>query len=234
MDRALVGQGDCLLFAAAQVPKKEPTTAPSCATGEPMLCGSRVRARALEREDLVDIVRWFNDPALRALLSRSSPLSMAEEERWFEALLKSTTEVIFVIDTMPTPRLPARRIGCCGLHRIDWRNRGCVVGILLGESTDRGQGLGSEAMRLLVDHAVFDLGLQRVELEVYADNEPARRCYERLGFVVEGVRRQATFKGGAFKDNVVMSVLAHEWASSKPPATGDASPAGGRGRPRRR
>ena len=187
-----------------------------------MLPGRTVRLRALEREDLKDVVRWFNDPELRALIARSSPLSMAEEERWFDGLLKSTTELVLVIETQPTTKAVARSIGVCGLHRIDWKNRNCVVGILIGAVADRGQGHGTDAMRCLVDHAVVDLGLHRVELEVYSDNTRARRSYEKLGFVVEGVRRQAAFKGGAFKDNVVMSVLAPEWRAH-PPRTPKAS-----------
>jgi RimJ/RimL family protein N-acetyltransferase len=194
-----------------------------------MLPGRTTRLRALEREDLKDVVRWFNDPDTRALLARSSPLSLAEEERWFEGLLKSTTEVVFVIETLPAPDGAARAIGLCGLHRIDWRNRNCITGIVVGEVAFRGYGHGTDAMRCLVDHAVLDLGLHRVELEVYADNAPARRSYEKLGFVVEGVRRHATFKGGVFKDNVVMSVLASQWRAgssrARPaPATAPASP----------
>jgi RimJ/RimL family protein N-acetyltransferase len=176
-----------------------------------MLIGRSVRLRALERADLPDVVRWFNDPEVRALVARSSPLSLAEEERWFEAQLKSTEGVVFAIETPPAKMAPARSIGCCGLQRIDWRNRHADLGIMIGAVADRGRGYGSDAVRCLVDHALLDLGLHRVELEVYADNLPARRCYERLGFVLEGVRRQATWKGGTFKDNVVMAVLATEW-----------------------
>jgi RimJ/RimL family protein N-acetyltransferase len=184
-----------------------------------MLPGRTVRLRALERDDLKDVVRWFNDPAVRALVARSTPMSMAEEERWFDGLLKSTTEAVFVIETLPSTKNAARSIGLCGMNRIDWKNRNCVVGIMIGDTADRGVGHGTDAMRCLVDHAVLDLGLHRVELEVYVDNAPARRSYEKLGFVVEGVRRQAMFKGGVFKDNVVMSVLAPEWRAASPTPT---------------
>jgi RimJ/RimL family protein N-acetyltransferase len=180
-----------------------------------MLPGRTVTLRALERADLPAVVRWFNDPDVRALVARSSPLSLAEEERAFEALLKSTTEVLLAIETSSTPRSPPRLIGVCGLNRIDWKHRNCVAGIVIGAEADRGRGYGSDAMRCLVDHAVLDLGLHRVELEVFSDNDRARRSYEKIGFVAEGVRRHAMFKGGVFKDNVVMSVLADEWRSAR-------------------
>ncbi len=171
-----------------------------------MLVSERVRLRSLERADLPVVVRWFNDPATRALLARSSPLSLAEEERWFEALLRTTTEVVFAIEdiTTSTPRL----IGSCGISRIDWRSRNAALGLVIGAVDDRGHGFGTEAMTTLVRHCVKDLGLYRVELEVISDNAAALASYARVGFVVEGTRRGALFKDGHFVDLVLMSMLA--------------------------
>lgn len=87
----------------------------------------------------------------------------------------------------------------------------------------RGRGLGSEATRLIVGHAFEQVGPHRVQLEVYADNPRARRVYEKAGFVVEGIRREAALRGGAWVDDVLMAVLDHEWAAH-------GSGAGGRGR----
>ncbi|MDP2340450.1 MAG: GNAT family protein [Deltaproteobacteria bacterium] len=180
-----------------------------------MLIGERVQLRAIERADLPTFVRWMNDPHTRSLIARSSPLSMAEEERWFDALLKSTTDVVFVIETRGPPG-KARLIGTCGMHKIDWKNRNCAVGIVVGDVGDRGQGYGTDAMACLVRHAFADLGLYRVELEVFPDNPAALKSYERCGFVVEGTRRSAIFKEGAFKDLVLMSVLVDDVSHQKP------------------
>ncbi len=201
-----------------------------------MLLEGTVRLRALERADLPQVVAWFNDPAVRQQIARSSPISLTEEERLYEALLKSTTDFQFLIEVLEEPDAVPRAVGLCGLHRIDWRNRGCVLGIVVGEDVDRGRGFGTAAVRALVRHAFRDLGLHRVELEVYPDNVRARRCYDKAGFVVEGVRRQATFKDGAFRDNVLMSVLAPAWLAAdvgSRPAAASTAPAGRATRRRR-
>ena len=65
----------------------------------------------------------------------------------------------------------------------------------------------------MVDHAFEVGGVHRVELEVYASNPRARAVYERAGFVVEGVRRDALLFDGAYVDAIVMAVLRHERAS---------------------
>lgn len=180
-----------------------------------MLFERGVRLRGVERADLPTLVGWVNDPETRAQIARSSPISMAEEERWFDALLKSTTDVVFLIETWPKkPREEPRRLGMCGIHKIDWKNRNCSVGIVIGEAQERGRGYGTDAMTALVRHAVADLGLQRVELEVFPDNVAALRSYERVGFQREGVRRQALFKAGALRDLVLMSILASDVLTS--------------------
>jgi RimJ/RimL family protein N-acetyltransferase len=70
----------------------------------------------------------------------------------------------------------------------------------------QGRGLGSQATRLILDHA-FAIGLHRVSLEVYAFNPRARHVYETAGFVYEGTRRDALLWDGEWTDAVVMSVL---------------------------
>lgn len=173
-----------------------------------MLIGTKVRLRGVERSDLTTLVGWVNDPATRAQIARSSPLSMAEEERWFDALLKSTTDVVFLIEVKPkSPREPGRTIGMTGIHKIDWKHRNCSVGIVIGDPKDRGHGYGTDAMAALVAHACNDLGLFRVELEVFPENKAAIASYENVGFVVEGTRRQALWKDGAYKDLILMSIL---------------------------
>jgi diamine N-acetyltransferase len=168
--------------------------------------------RAVERADLPTFVQWFNDPLIQRRLGRVEPLSFAEEERWFEALQRSKTDLAYAIvvgDDL---------VGNCGLHRIDWRHRGAQLGIVIGDDACRGQGLGSDAVGALVNHAFANLGLHRIELEVLSDNEPARRCYVRLGFVDEGVRREARYIDGRFHDLVTMRILRHEWPTASTPS----------------
>ena len=59
--------------------------------------------------------------------------------------------------------------------------------------------------------AFVELGLNRVELAVRADNRRALRSYARRGFRVEGRRRQAMRQNGHFHDMVLMSMLRDEY-----------------------
>ena len=70
----------------------------------------------------------------------------------------------------------------------------------------RGQGLGrrlaTEAIR-----AAREAGIERIELEVFASNEPAIALYQALGFATEGIKRKARKLDGSYEDNVCMALL---------------------------
>jgi putative acetyltransferase len=71
----------------------------------------------------------------------------------------------------------------------------------------QGKGVGGALMRAGLDLADNWLNLTRLELEVYADNEPAIRLYERFGFEHEGTLRQHAFRDGRYVDSYMMARL---------------------------
>jgi len=101
-----------------------------------------------------------------------------------------------------------RVVGESVLNGLDVANRSC--GFRIWISGERDKGLGTEATRLSVQHA-FERGLNRVELEAYAFNPRARHVYEKVGFVLEGAKRQALLFEGEWIDAHMMSCLASEW-----------------------
>ncbi|MCR4391267.1 MAG: GNAT family N-acetyltransferase [Candidatus Acetothermia bacterium] len=178
-----------------------------------MLYGERVRLRQIEREDIPTFVRWFNDPEVRQFLVMYEPMSRAKEERWFAAQLERRDEFLYAIEAQVDGSWV--HIGNLGLHRVDWKNRTAVFGIVLGEKAYWGQGYGSEAARVLLRFAFQELNLHRVELEVFAFNARAIRCYEKAGFRHEGTRRHAFFRDGRYHDVHVMSILREEFLAEE-------------------
>lgn len=70
-----------------------------------------------------------------------------------------------------------------------------------------GRGYGTEASRLVRDFAFEQLGLHRLSLEVLDHNPRARRVYEKCGFVVEGIRRDAQRIDGRWHDAIDMALI---------------------------
>ena len=94
------------------------------------------------------------------------------------------------------------------LSDLDVHNRSCSFRIALVGPRAFGRGYGTEATRLVLDHAFGTAGLHRVELEVYATNPRARHVYERAGFVHEGTKRGALKWDGEWVDAHILAILA--------------------------
>lgn len=73
----------------------------------------------------------------------------------------------------------------------------------------------TEAMFLLMRHAMDDLGYRRLVWKCNALNAPSRRAAERLGFVPEGVHRAHLVVKGRRRDTAWYSILAEEWPTRR-------------------
>jgi diamine N-acetyltransferase len=176
-----------------------------------MIYAERVRLRAPERSDIPRFVVWLNDPEVRAGLLVAIPFSHADEENWFDNMLKRPMEEHpLTIEVHQGEDWLA--IGNCGFFDCDWRCRSAEVGIFIGEKSLWNQGYGTEVMRLLLRHGFDTLNFNRIALRVFANNLRAIRSYEKAGFVHEGCQRQGVYRDGQYIDVLMMSVLRSEWA----------------------
>ena len=175
----------------------------------PIIRGELVYLRASERTDLPDFVRWLNDDDVGRHIARYAPLSLADEERWFERMLdaQGKTDYHFVLCLLTD----GRAIGTVGLHGIDFVNGTAEFGIAIGEKDEWNKGYGTDALRAICDFGFGQLRLERIGLEVYADNARGRRAYEKGGLVLEGTLRRAHYARGEHHDVHVMSLLRAEW-----------------------
>jgi diamine N-acetyltransferase len=71
-----------------------------------------------------------------------------------------------------------------------------------------GQGLGREALTLILDHAFGELDAHRVWLDVRPDNARARHLYAALGFEREGILRDALHTADGYASLILMAKLA--------------------------
>ena len=104
-------------------------------------------------------------------------------------------------------RATDRLVGTCAFSQLDGENGSALYHITIGEKDAWGRGYGTEATRLMLDHAFGTLGLHRIALFVFEFNERAIRAYRRCGFVVEGRARESIWRDGRWWDELAMSVL---------------------------
>jgi RimJ/RimL family protein N-acetyltransferase len=107
-------------------------------------------------------------------------------------------------------RADGRIVGTISYHRVSYgpnpRSGAWMLGIdLIPEG--RGQGLGTEAQRLLADWLFETTDANRVEASTDVDNVAEARSLEKAGFTREGVNRGAQFRAGGYHDLVLFARL---------------------------
>jgi RimJ/RimL family protein N-acetyltransferase len=172
-----------------------------------MLEGKLVRLRPVELSDLERDFAWYNDREVTRFLTVRYPISLTEEERWLRELPPNThNDVRFAIETRD-----GRQIGNVGLHEGRPDDRCCSLGISIGDKGYWSQGYGADAIVTLLRFAFGEMGLNRVWLRVFEENERAIACYEKCGFQTEGRLRQHRYQDGRYQDTLVMSMLRSEF-----------------------
>ncbi|MGW0820817.1 GNAT family N-acetyltransferase [Streptomyces sp. NPDC002845] len=97
---------------------------------------------------------------------------------------------------------------------FDAEQGNCEVGCWL-EPAGTGRGLVTRAMRVLIDFAVEQRGIHRVEWVAASGNIPSVNVARRLGMARDGVRRQSYLHHGVRQDLEVWSILAPEWREAR-------------------
>ncbi|MFI8517583.1 GNAT family N-acetyltransferase [Streptomyces sp. NPDC085481] len=176
---------------------------------KPTLAGELVVLRPVTEDDVPALRPMFDDPEIGRLTGLHTRFDDAALRAWYGSRGAQDDR----LDLAVVERATGAVVGEAVLNEWDPANESCAFRICLTPA-GIGRGLGTEATRLIVDHAFEGLGLHRVWLEVYAFNPRARRAYEKAGFRAEGVLRGALLWEGERVDATVMAVLAPEWAAA--------------------
>lgn len=184
---------------------------------KPTLVGSAVVLRPFADGDVDEMARILADPEVLRLTGsvngdaeagESEAASAVPDEQlreWYATRNDQPDRLDLAIVDQGTGKL----VGEVVINEVDTSNRSANFRILIGPD-GRNRGLGTEATHLIVDHCFRTSVLNRIELCVYAFNPRAQRAYEKAGFSVEGVQREALRYDDGYVDAIVMSRLRSE------------------------
>lgn len=190
--------------------------------GHVFLEGDRIVLRPVEQDEHDHAVLGYvrNEPSFRHALGFDTPWPRKRVEE-FAASTATDESSINLFVCLPTgeddPGAQWDRVesgdsppvvGAVNLFDID-RVSGTLSYWLFEQQ--RGNGYATEAVSLVLDYAFEELGLHRVEADVFSENDPSQDLLERLGFVHEGTARECRLAGGEYGDVHQYAVLETEW-----------------------
>lgn len=171
----------------------------------PFLTGDKVYLRALIESDAEGpYSRWLNDKEVTKYLESGYFPNTTESLKDYIKRYSNTDKALMlgIIE-----KSSDRHIGNIKLEPINWVHRTGVIGIMIGEKDCYGKGYATEAIKLVLEHGFNRLNLRKISLGVVADNAAAKRVYEKLGFEVEGIKKEECFHDGHYCDIILMAIF---------------------------
>ena len=182
------------------------------------IVGKKVTLRAVEQKDIEDLHAWANEPEIQRLSGNSYfPSSLDFHKDWYEKQRIDTKGVRLAIvpnDKIEIPNQPSEIVGLSTILDIDWRNGRAWHGVLIGTKQTHGKGYATDAILTTMKYCFEELRLNRLDGGVHEENKASFHVYcNKLGWKVEGKKRQYFYQNGRYWDYIVVGVLKEDYTN---------------------
>ena len=169
------------------------------------LKGEHIYLRALEPEDLDFVHQVENDTSLWHLSDTQTPYSRFLIKQYLENAKQDIYEAkqlrLAICDK------GSNTIGLIDVFDFNVKNKRAGIGILIREESNRNNGYGKEALRLLVDYCFKVLHLHQVYANISEDNKASLKLFEGCGFKRIGLKKDWAFDGKQFTSEYLLQQI---------------------------
>lgn len=167
-----------------------------------MIKGKKCNLRPLEFSDLEMLQQWSNDEEMLSLLGGwHFPVSTREHEAWYHSIMNDYLNRRFAID------VDGCLVGTTNLVDINWKDGNAFHGMMLGDKSIRGKGIGVEVVNLIMKYSFLELGLNRLDGDIISYNSASIRLYtEKCGWEIEGRQRDWYFRNNSWHDRILVGI----------------------------
>lgn len=167
------------------------------------LHGTGFTLRGWRPDDALSLQEHADNPHVYNFLLDSfpHPYTFDDAVNWINQMQKQDPMLVFAI------AVGDKLVGGIGLEiRHDIYRKSPLIGYWLGEAF-WGRGIMTEAVRLVVNYAFANLDILRLQAGILSNNPASMRVLEKVGFVKEGVLRNAIVKNGVVLDEHVYGLV---------------------------
>jgi diamine N-acetyltransferase len=170
------------------------------------LKGKNIYLRALEPNDLEFVYALENDEAIWEVSNTHTPYSRFLVRQYLENAHQDIYEAKQLrMAICQDEDFPA--IGLIDLFEFDPKNNRAGIGILIKDNGNRNQGVGSEALGLLIQYAFRQLNLNQLFANISTENEPSISLFTKFGFQKIGIKKQWNLVNGQYKDEALYQLI---------------------------
>ena len=176
----------------------------------PTLESPRLRLRPYRQDDARAIYALYSDPVVTRYWSFPAWTRREQASDYLAARMALETPAVYAWAL--AERECDRLIGTTTLFSLSGPHKRAEIGYSLLPAR-QGQGLATEALRTVLEHAFGPLGLERIEADVDPRNEPSWRLLEKLGFRREGLLRNRWRVDGEVCDSFLYGLLREDYVA---------------------
>ena len=170
------------------------------------LKGNTIYLRALEPEDLTFVYKIENDESIWEVSNTQTPYSKFLIKQYLE----NAHQDIFEAKQL---RLAIclnnsdQAVGLIDLFDFDPTNNRAGVGIIVHQENNRNNGIGSEALQLLINYSFAHLQLNQLFANIATENEISIGLFTKFGFNLIGIKKQWNKVNSLYKDEALYQLI---------------------------
>jgi len=170
-----------------------------------ILESDNIRLRALEPKDLNLLFLWENDRNNWRISNTLQPYSRTALNQYIESIgdIYSDRQLRLIIESKNSDEA----FGAVDLFDFDFKNKRVGIGILVANDKNRGKGIGSECLEIMIDYIFNTLTLHQLYCNVLMDNPESLALFEKFGFNNAGIKKDWIYHEGDFVDECTMQLI---------------------------
>src|SRR5574344_345499 len=151
------------------------------------LSNNKITLRAIEPDDVDQLYLWENDSAVWKVSNAKTPVSkfiLASYIKTADRDIWESKELRLVIET-----IDGKAIGTIELFDFDPYHQRAGLGVMIFEEDERMKGFATEAIKLITDYALNEVGIYQLYANVAELNQASVGLFTKLGFEITGTKK---------------------------------------------
>jgi len=172
------------------------------------LIGKKIYLRALEEDDLKNLVTWLNDAKVTYYLQQAErPPTINYLKKMYDVEGKNEKDIVFAIIDKKTNK----HVGWTGLFEISYISKHGEFRVFIGEKSFWKKGIATEALKLLIEYGFNKLNLHRIFAGTNIESKAVQAMFTKLFMIKEGVFKESLYRNGKYYDTIHFGILKKEY-----------------------
>jgi diamine N-acetyltransferase len=170
------------------------------------LKGKNIYLRALEPEDLEFVFTIENNEQIWEVSNTQTPYSRFLIKQYLENAQQDIYEAK-QLRLAICQNSNLKPIGLVDLFDFDPKNNKAGVGIVINQNEHRNQGIGQEAITLLINYAFTHLNLHQLYANINSNNVASLKLFSKFDFQKIGIKKDWIYNQGKYSDEELFQLI---------------------------